>query len=176
MLDRIYFWEQESVLKYYEWKVASQYYKDDVANLYLAGSHSEKNDRQDRSYEIIVSQFTYNNQDEFTHSYTKSFNNEDQEVTLAGIYQNTTNTREDSAYELYDPHQLYIVYFLPYEGNRGKILRLQIDTPLENTNQQATVRPVTYYFMPPVEFKTQNGQGSCGGFGDGLWKMKINNF
>lgn len=176
MLDRIYFWEQESVLKYYEWKVASQTYLDSVANLYLAGSHSERNERQNRSYEIIVSQFTYNSVDEFTHSYTKSFNNEDQEVTLAGIYQNSTNTREESPYNLYDPHQLYIVYFLPYEGNRGKILRLQIDTPLEDTVRQATIRPVTYYFMPPIEFISANGQTQCGGFGDGLWKLRINNF
>jgi hypothetical protein len=68
------------------------------------------------------------------------------------------------------------VYFLPYEGNRGKILRLQIDTPLEDTVRQATIRPVTYYFMPPIEFISANGQTQCGGFGDGLWKLRINNF
>ena len=48
MLDKIYFWEPESALKYYDWQGATQYYADYAANLYLAGSHSQ------RKYEILI--------------------------------------------------------------------------------------------------------------------------
>jgi len=53
-IDRIYFWEQESPLSYYEYTVANTYYKNGAAHLLLAGSHSLN------QYEILVSAFSYN--------------------------------------------------------------------------------------------------------------------
>lgn len=127
MLDRIFFWEQESILKYWEWEIAGQYFKDDVANLYVAGTHSQ------RKYEMMVAGFTYNEElYEISHSYSKYFRAEDKDIKLVGVYQNTTNV-VDETFGLYDPYELYVVYTIPEEGYRAKILRLQLDTVEQDT-------------------------------------------
>jgi hypothetical protein len=50
-----------------------------------------------------------------------------------------------------DPYQLYVLYLIPSEGYRGKILSLKLDTVLKTTNEQKIVKPRTWYFMRPID-------------------------
>ena len=49
-----------------------------------------------------------------------------------------------------DPYKLYIVYLIPSEGFRGKILDIKLDTILKTTQTETIVKPKAYYFMRPV--------------------------
>jgi hypothetical protein len=68
--------------------------------------------------------------------------NESGDVQVVGVHQNTMSK---------DPYQLYVLYLIPSEGYRGKILSLKLDTVLKTTNEQKIVKPRTWYFMRPID-------------------------
>jgi len=61
-----------------------------------------------------------------THQYTKRFAvGESNAVQPISVQQNTMST---------DPYRLYVVYLIPAEGFRGKILNIKLDTILTTTS------------------------------------------
>lgn len=49
-----------------------------------------------------------------------------------------------------------MLYLIPSEGYRGKVLSLKLDTILKTSSQEEIVKPRTYYFMRPID--TVKGQ------------------
>lgn len=105
--------------------------------IFTAGSNSQ------RAYEILVSGFSYQSTHTVTHSQTKRYQvNESNAVQVISVNQNTMST---------DPFQLYVIYLIPAEGFRGKILSMKLDTVLSTTELEDIAKPLTYYFMRPVD-------------------------
>jgi len=117
MRDRIYSWEQDSPSEFYSYPASSTYVNKLGGHfIYAAGSNSQ------RAYEILVSGFSFQSTDTVTHQYTKRYyDGSSDALQIVGVHQNTMSE---------DPYKLYVVYLIPSEGFRGKILDIKLDTIL----------------------------------------------